>query len=134
MADEKNIQEKYMQFQMVQQHLEQITEYVEQLQLQQREIGVSIEALKELEKAPPKAEVLAPITNGIFFKAELKDNKNLLVNVGADVTVEKNIPEVIGLLEEQQQKMSEKIAEAERVFQELQTQGLKMYQEIEEAG
>lgn len=131
MADEKNIQEKYMQFQQLQQHLEQITQHLEMLHQQQREIDVSIEALKELQDAKLNTEILAPVANGIFFKAELKDHRKLLVNVGTDVTVEKTIPEVIELLEEQKEKIIEKITEAESVFQELQGQGMKIYQEVE---
>ena len=131
MADEKNIQEKYMQFQQVQEHLEQIIKHLEMLRQQQREIGLSIEALKELQDAKPNTEILAPIANGIFFKAELKDHKKLLVNVGADVAVEKTIPEVIGLLEEQKEKIIGNITGAESVLQELQEQGMKIYRGVE---
>lgn len=131
MADEKNIQEKYMQFQQLQQHLEQITKHLEMLHQQQQEIEVSIEALKELQDAKLNTEILAPVANGIFFKAELKGRQQLLVNVGADVAVEKAIPEVIELLEEQKEKIAENITGAESAFQELQAQGLKIYQEVE---
>ena len=131
MADEKNIQEKYLQFQQLQQHLEQITQHLEMLHQQQQEIVFSIEALKELQAAKPHTEILAPVANGIFFKAELKGRQKLLVNVGADVTVEKTIPEVIELLEKQKEMIIGNITKAENVFQELQGQGMKIYQEVE---
>ncbi len=131
MADEKDIQDKYRQFQQVQEHLEQITQHLDMLHQQQLEIDVSIEALKELQDAKPNTEILAPIANGIFFKAELKDHKKLLVNVGADVAVEKTIPEVIELLEEQKEKVTGNITEAESVLRELQGQGMNIYQQVE---
>src|SRR3989344_727082 len=130
MADEKNNEEKYMQLQMLQQQAEQITDYVEKLQMQQKELETSIEALTELQKTKVNTEILAPIANGVFLKAELKDNQNLVVNVGAEVTVEKTIPEVISLLQEQKEKISENIKEAESVFQQLQEQGRRMYQDL----
>ncbi len=133
MADEKQIEDKYMQLQLLQQQVEQITEYVEQLQMQDRELDISLEALTELQKTNVNTEILAPIANGIFFKAELKDNQKLTINVGSEVAVEKTIPEVIKLLEEQKEKITENIAEAETVLQQLHEQGRKLYQESGEA-
>lgn len=130
MADEKNIEEKYVQLQMLQQQAEQITSYVEKLQGQHQELDASIEALQGLQKTSVNTEILAPIANGIFVKAELKDVQKLIVNVGSEVTVEKNIPEVIALLEEQKEKIIKNIAEAETISQQLQQQGRKMYQEL----
>lgn len=130
MATDKNSEDKYMQLQLLQQHTQQIAEYLEKLLLQQKELGASIEALSELQKTGLNTEILAPVANGIFLKAELKDNQRLVVNVGAEVTAEKTIPEVITLLEEQQGKITENIAEAETVFQQLQEQGKKIYHEV----
>ncbi len=133
MADEKQMEDKYMQLQLLQQQVEQITEYVEQLQMQDRELDISLEALTELQKTTINTEILAPIANGIFFKAELKDNQKLTINVGSEVAVEKTIPEVIKLLEEQKEKITENIAEAETVLQQLHEQGRKLYQGSGEA-
>src|SRR3989338_8572050 len=133
MADEKNNEEKYMQLQMLQQQVEQITDYVEKLQGQQKELDNSIEALAELQKTKVNTEILAPVANGIFIKAELKDNQKLVVNVGAEVTVEKTIAEVLKLLEEQKGKITENLAEVEGVLRELHEHGRRMYQETSEA-
>ncbi|MBI2125064.1 prefoldin subunit alpha, partial [Candidatus Woesearchaeota archaeon] len=96
---------------------------------QQKELDTSIEALTELQKIDLNTELLAPVANGIFLKAELKDNQKLVVNVGADVSTEKTIPEVITLLEEQKEKITENIVEAETVLQELYRHGHKLYRE-----
>ena len=133
MAGETTFEEKYRQLQLLQQQVEQISEYVEKLQGQQQELEISIEALTGLQKITLNTEILAPIANGIFLKAELKDNQKLVVNVGAEVAAEKNIPEVLALLEEQKGKISENIKEAEEVLQQLQEQGKKLYQEPSEA-
>lgn len=133
MAEEKDDEDKYRQLQLLQQQAEQITDYVEKLQLQQQELNNSLEALTELQKIKVNTEILAPIANGVFLKAELKDNQKLVVNVGAEVTVEKTIPEVIKLLAEQKEKITENIAEAETVLQELHEQGRRMYDGSAEA-
>jgi len=89
--------------------------------------------MTELQKTTVNTEILAPIANGIFFKAELKDNQKLTINVGSEVAVEKTIPEVIRLLEEQKEKITEHIAEAETVLQQLHEQGRRLYPESGEA-
>lgn len=133
MADETISEGKYRQLQQLQQQVDQITEYVERMQGQRQELENSIEALTELQKTNINTEILAPIANGIFLKAELKDNQRLVVNVGAEVTMEKNIPEVLNLLAEQKEKIAENISEAETVLQELYEQGKRLYQESGEA-
>ena len=131
MAEDKNIEEPYMQLQLLQQQVEQVAEYLETLQRQQIELDTSIEALHGLQKTEINTDILAPLANGIFLKAELKDSQRLVVNVGSEVTVEKSVPEVIALLEEQKERIIKNISEAETIFQQLQEQGRKMYQEIE---
>lgn len=133
MADEKNNEENYMQLQLLQQQADQITNYVEKLQMQLKELDNSVEALTELQKTKVNTEILASVANGVFLKAELKDNQKLIVNVGSEVTVEKTIFEVIKLLEEQKGKITENLMEAESVLRELQEHGRRLYQETGEA-
>jgi len=131
MANEDRMREKYLQFQTIQQQIEQITHHVELLNQKNIELEISIDAIKGLENIEKDNEVLAPIANGIFLKAELKDNKNFIVNVGADVTVEKSSSEVIEILEQQKKEITENIMEAEKVFNQLQEQAMIIYKEVE---
>ncbi len=131
MANEEQIQQKYIEFQELQQQIEQINQHLELLTQQNVEMDISIGALEELEKTKVGNEILAPIANGIFLKAELKDNQKLIVNVGSDTTVEKTIPEVIKLLEEQKVEGNQKIMELDQMLHKLTSQATKLYQEVE---
>ena len=51
------------------------------------------QALDDLKTTKTGTEILVPMASGIFIKAELKDNKELAINVGADTVVKKNIEE-----------------------------------------
>ena len=133
MAEDQKTEDRYRQLQMIQQQAEQIAEYVQKLQMQLQEIDNSLEALQELKNTAINTEILAPVANGIFLKASLQDNQKLVVNVGAEVTVEKTIPEVINLLQEQKEKITQNISEAEGVLQELQEHVRRVYQEMGEA-
>lgn len=122
-----------MQFQRLQQQLEKISEHVEFLHQQETELDISQNAIEELGKTPLHNEVLVPIANGIFFKAELKDNTKLIVHVGSDTTVEHTVEAVLGLLEKQQKEIKLRTAEAEAIVEQMQDQMSLIYKEIAEA-
>lgn len=131
MPSEAEIKEKYLEFQTIQQQLQQLTEHVEQMNQQAAELEISINAIKEWEKTPLKNEFLAPLANGIFVKGELKENSRLIINVGSNVTVERTPQEVIELLHTQRVEVVERTAEAEAVVEQLSTYALKLYKEVE---
>ncbi len=131
--NEEEIKEKYTEFRMLQHQMEQINEHLEQLNQQNAELELSIKAVRELEKTPLHNEILAPVADGIFLKAEFKDNTKLVVNVGSDVTVERTFAEVVALLQQQQQELSQKIVEASGVLQELSSYAMRLYQEVQKA-
>ena len=131
MPSDEEIKEKYMEFQTIQQQLQQLTEHVEQMNQQAAELEISINAVKELEKTPVNNEFLAPLANGIFVKGELKNNSNLIVNVGSNVTVERTPKEVIKLLHTQRVDVVERTAKAEAVVEQLSAYALKLYKEVE---
>ena len=45
--------------------------------------------------------MLAPISNGIFIKSKLQDNKNFIVNVGGGITVSKDQDQLMEFLDRQ---------------------------------
>ena len=132
MVNEEQIQQKYMQFQAMQQQLEQISQHLELLNQQNDELDISINAVKELGNTKVDNELLAPIADGIFFKGVLKDNQKLSVNVGSDTTVEKTVPEVVKLLEEQKKDVSKRMIEVDAMMQDMSLQAMQLYQEVEE--
>ena len=131
MKNEEQLQQKVLQFQMLQQQLEQVNQHLEMLTQQAAELDISINAVKEIGQTKLNNEILAPLAGGIFLKAELKENQKLIVNVGSGVTVEKTIPQVVELLQHQQVDISQKIIEADSVLQQLSSQAMKIYQEVQ---
>jgi prefoldin alpha subunit len=132
MAQEEDMQQKYMQFQFLQQQMEEINQHLELLNQNLAELDISINAVKEIENTKPDTEILAPIANGIFLKAELKDNQKMIVNVGSDITVEKTPQQVVVLLEEQKNMIIQKMSETEVLSQELNKQAMKIFEEVQQ--
>lgn len=102
--DNKKMQDlprKYMQLQMFDQQLKQCRQQLEAVQSQMAEVQAVLLALDDVSKSKIGSELLAPLSAGIFVKAELKDNHLLNVNVGSSTIVEKSVQETKGLLERQ---------------------------------
>jgi len=99
MSDEKQLQQKYMEFQMIEEQLKQISNQVQELDSKLLELEYLKKSLDELAGAKKGSEILAPISPGIFVKAELLDPNDLLVNVGSKTVVGKNIKETKKLLD-----------------------------------
>lgn len=131
-GSEKEMQQKYLQFQQLQQQMQQIVEHLELLHQQNTELDISKKALEELSLTKVDNEILAPIANGIFVQAALKNNQKLILNVGSNTTVERTVPETVELLEKQQQEVIRQILDAEHLLQKLNEQALKIYREVEE--
>ncbi len=129
-AEEK--QQKLLQFQVLQQHLQEISQQLELLQEQQAELEVGINALQQVKETAKQTELLAPVANGIFVKGQLLDTKTVVVNVGSDVTTEMGIPRAVELLLQQQKEVLMKSAEADALLQALGAEAVKIYKELEE--
>ena len=133
-GENKHLEEKqqnYMQFQMLQQQIEQASQQLEAINQAAQEIDISQEALQQLEKTKVDTEVLATICPGIFVKANLKENQKLIVNVGSNTTVEKTVEQVVGMLEEQKKEMQAQAIKADTMLQQLTQQAMKLYEEIQ---
>jgi len=131
MTQEQDWQEKYQQFQMLQEHIEEMTHHVHMLSQQSEELEISKNALIELAKTAEGTEILAPISDGIFIKSNLVDNKKVIVNVGSNTTVERTIPEAVTLLEQEHEKLRKRVVDAEAMLQNLHQKTMKIYQEVE---
>lgn len=104
MADEEKqqkLQQKYMEFQMIDQQIKQIQKQLQMVDMQMQELISTQEALDELSEVKKGTDFLSPIASGIFIKGKITESKELIVNVGSNVTVRKTIPEVKELLKTQ---------------------------------
>lgn len=99
--DKQAMQEKYMEFQAMQQQLNNIQKYNEELQAKVFEFHQAKESINQLKDVKKGTELLVPAAQGIFIKSALQDTDELIVNIGANTAVGKTIPQVIELLDSQ---------------------------------
>ena len=132
MSDDEIIREKFMEFQAIQQQLEQLQEQLNQVQQQLAELSISKSAVEELTSIEKGTEILTPIANGVFVKASLQNNDKLIVNEGSGVTVERNPTEVVKLLAEQEVGLQDQLVQGQRFMEELNMKAQRIYEEVEQ--
>lgn len=99
MADnQKELQKMYLELQLLDEQMKQIQKQIVVLDEQLVELNNTLQALDDFNKTEVGTKILVSLSPGIFTSAELKDNKELLVNVGSNVVVKKTVAETKELL------------------------------------
>ncbi len=107
----KELQQKYLELQEVSTQLKQLQQQISNLEAQLMEMQKVKETLTDLEKLNSKKDILIPVANGIYTRAELNKNQNVLINIGADLIVEKNFEDAKKIIEEQIDEINKLINE-----------------------
>ena len=105
--EEQKLQEKYIEMKTIEEQMKQIQQQAATLEQQLVELMGVKQGLDDFKKANKGDEILTPVSPGIFAKAELKDNKEFLVNVGANTIVKKDIESTKKLMDKQIEEIRE---------------------------
>lgn len=102
------------------------------------EIDSTIETMDSLKENRIGTEILVPIGSNSFVRAELKDNKKVIVGIGAGISVEKTIDEAKEILklrskelENTMNKLQSAVAEIKNKLLELDSISKKLIQELQ---
>ncbi len=98
---EQKLQKLYLEFQMLNQQIKQLEKQSAALNNHLMELMVTSQSLDDMKKTDEKTEILVPLSSGIYAKAELKDNKSFIVNVGANTALVKDTNSTKKMIEDQ---------------------------------
>lgn len=91
-------QQNYIEAQILTSHFQQLQEQVSLISNQVNEISHQLEYLDEFRKVKLGSTILAQILPGVFIKAKLQDENQLVVNVGSNISITKSIEETKEIL------------------------------------
>ena len=123
-SQEEQFRKLAYELQMMQGSAETLQQRLGVLQNAAADLGVakkSIESLKEVEEGDP---ILVPTGGGTFVNAHLGDFSNILVNIGADVSIEMG-------LDEADQDILSRLEEVEKASQSVQEQLQQILSQME---
>ena len=104
--NEQEMQEKYLQFQMLMQQSQHLEQAVTTINSQIEELNTLKQNLEDISKVEEGNDILVPMGAGIFLKAKSDNTKELLMNVGSKVIVKKSPQEALKLIDEQIKEMT----------------------------
>jgi len=131
-TDEKELQEKYLKYQTIEKQMQKINQQIQEIDGKLLELEFLKQSLAELSNTKKGTEVLAPLSSGIFLKANLTDNEELLVNVGKNTVVSKTVPQTIELMDEQVKHVEELRNQLIEQLQNIGLQGQMLENELKE--
>jgi prefoldin alpha subunit len=102
---QEKLQQKYMEMQMLGQQMQSLQKQLQLTEQQALELNMAKQAIEDISNAKPGTEILVPVVAGVFAKGQLKDNRDFIVNVGANTAVPKSAEESKQLIQEQEEEI-----------------------------
>ncbi len=127
MANEEYI----LRLSMFEQEMNKLQEKMQVIEQQINELQSLQYGLQELDKSNEK-EMMANLGKGIFIKTNIID-KNLLVDVGNNTFVNKNIPQTIDIIQKQLKSLDDARNRITDKIQEIQTEAMKLVEQVQKA-
>ncbi len=124
-------QEQIMQFQLLEQEANKLSQQMQLVENNLNEILEIKSGLEEIDKKETK-EILANIGKKIYIPVEIKE-KNLIIEVGNKKFLKKTIPETRELIEEQIVKLDSAKQQINERLEELQEDAGKLMIQIEKS-
>ena len=117
--EKEELQKMYFEIQMLDEQIKEIQKNLVALDEQIVEINNNIQALDDFKNTETGKSTYVVLAPGIFANAEIKNNRELLVNVGSNVAVKKSVDETkemlksrFDLIRQYRDRMMEQMQEA----------------------
>ena len=128
---QQELQSILVQLEMYKKGIDDLTRETRLLDLTINETQSAISALNVLKETKVGSEVLLPIGSNTFMRAELKDNKTVIMGVGADVLVEKEAVNAIEDLKAKIEELNKTKIELQKNVAEIETNAIQLNQMAE---
>ena len=132
MKNQAKIQEKYLELKFLEQKINQVNEQILELEKQSLTFNLLSENLEDIQKTKTGEKIFVPLGSGLFIESQLKDNKEVLINIGSDVFIKKDISEARIFIKEQIGQIESTINIIDKTLQKLVLEGQKLQSELKE--
>jgi prefoldin alpha subunit len=129
MADQKEFQEKLVRYQILEGRVKALLQRREMLIAKIIEVENTLTSMGEIEKEK-ESEILLPLGSNVHIPGILKDVKKMIVEIGADVALEKDIVDAKKILGERKDIMNNGLQSIEKEITNITNEMLGIEQEI----
>ena len=121
------------EFEQYSRELQMLNEEKNRFAMKRAEIESAKNALTELSKSEKNAEAMIPLGAGVFLKGNVSDTKSAVVSVGAEVAVQKDIPDAKKFLSEQITNVDKAIVNIDQRILAVDKEAQKISRELQKA-
>ena len=97
--DKNQLQEKYIELQILKQQVSSLIEQKHAIDERENELNVTLAALRKLDTVKKGNEMWSSIGSGTFVRSDIKDNEKVFVAIGAGLVMKETVPKSIEILE-----------------------------------
>lgn len=127
-----NVNEKYLELQILTQQIRQLQQHIANLENQIVELEVLEDNLEEIKKIKEGGDILVSLGAGIFAKGQLKDNKKVVMNVGANTMVKKDVDEAKAVVKDQSEQVKRLVMDITEELEKAAIRVQNLQQDIQE--
>lgn len=128
----EELQQKYIELQYLDQQIKQIQQQINLLSQHSSELKKLEENLRDLESVESKKDIFVSLGSGIFLKAQLQDNKNVLMNIGANTLTMMDMDASKKIITDQIKEIEETMKQIETELEPIVFRNMLLQQEIQE--
>ena len=100
--------------------VEALSRQVQVLRVSLDEVTMTAEALKAFKDAKVGDEIMVPVGASSFFTVQVTSNKNVIVGIGSNISVEKDVDDAIGYMDANNAEISEALKKSADALNEAQ--------------
>jgi len=130
MSDE-DIQQEYFKLQLFNMQLQEIEKQMCTLEEQAAQLQKLEESVGEVKNFKPGSKILAPMSPGLYVESELKNPDQMLMNIGSEVFVPKEIKEAQDIIQNRVKRVEKNIHNLTVDFQNISIEAQKTQEKLQ---
>ena len=130
-TNEDQIRELISRMQLYQQRMEALQQQASLVQMSLQDMDNALKALSALESQKAGHEMLVPIGAGSYVHATLSKPEQVLVNLGAGVSMEKSVADSKSVLQSRRTDLEKVLLETTGVMEQTENELMRLQQEAE---
>ena len=100
--------------------VEALSRQVQVLRVSLEEVTMSSDALKAFKNAKEGDDIMVPVGASSFITVQVTSNKNVIVGIGSNISVEKDVDDAIGYMDANNAEIAEALKKSAETLNEAQ--------------
>jgi prefoldin alpha subunit len=117
--EEEELRRLSVEMRFLEQTAETLQQRISMVNAAMTDLSYANMAMEDLEKEKENAELLVPIGGSSYIKAKLTSHEKVIVGMGANVSIEKTLPEAKVLIKERLEELEKSMRSAQQQFSQI---------------